>query len=218
MRHLLISILLIFSISLSAKGPVSRGHGYVDLGLSVRWATCNLGASSPEMAGNYYAWGETEPKDSCTVWNYRWCEGFFWDLRFTKYGEVDGKVVLESSDDAATAAWGGKWRTPTHEEQEELRTGCKWTWCDDYKGSGVCGYLVESEISGYEGRSIFLPAAGDKLGTAVRSYGIRGYYMSSTIVPGHDHGACYLLFEKGSKDWMYCYRYYGQSVRPVLPK
>ncbi|MCR4570695.1 MAG: hypothetical protein K5652_00645 [Bacteroidales bacterium] len=218
MRHLLLSILLIFSISLSAKGPVSRGYGYVDLGLSVRWATCNLGASSPEKAGNYYAWGETAVKDSCTAWNYRWCEGFYWNAAFSKYGSVDGILVLDPSDDAAKVAWGGKWRIPTHEEQEELRSKCSWSWIDDYKGSGVKGYVVKSKVPGYEGRSIFLPAAGDKLGTVIRSYGIRGYYMSSSMIAGDDNGACTLLFEKGSTDWMYCYRYYGQSVRAVLAR
>jgi hypothetical protein len=155
-------------------------------------------------------------KDSCTVWNYRWCEGFYWNERFTKYGAVDGKMVLEASDDAARAAWGGKWRTPTLEEFEELRSKCSWKWADNYKGSGVSGYIITSKVPGYEGRSIFLPAAGDKLGTTVRSQGIRGYYMSATLIEGHDHGACNLLFEKGKNDWMYCYRYYGQSVRPVL--
>ena len=172
MKRLFTGILLLVCVASAARS--GRSHGYVDLGLSVRWATCNLGASSPEKAGDYYAWGETGVKDSCTVWNYRWCEGFYWNERFTKYGSVDGKRVLEASDDAARAAWGGKWRT-----------------------------------------SIFLPAAGDKLGTTVRSSGIRGYYMSATLIEGHDHGACNLLFEKGKNDWMYCYRYYGQCVRPV---
>lgn len=214
MRRFLTSVLLLVSVVAAAHS--SRGHEYVDLGLSVRWATCNLGASSPEKSGDYYAWGETELKDSCTVWNYRWCEGFYWNEKFTKYGAVDGKMVLEASDDAARATWGGKWRTPTLEEFEELRSKCSWKWADNYKGSGVSGYIITSKVPGYEGRSIFLPAAGDKLGTTVRSQGIRGYYMSATLIEGHDHGACNLLFEKGKNDWMYCYRYYGQSVRPVL--
>lgn len=214
MRRFLISVLLFVSVAAAARS--SRGHEYVDLGLSVRWATCNLGASSPENSGNYYAWGETEMKDSCTVWNYRWCEGYYWNGRFTKYGSVDGKMVLEASDDAARVAWGGKWRTPTLEEFEELQSKCSWKWADSYKGSGVCGYIITSKVPGYEGRSIFLPAAGDKLGTTVRSQGIRGFYMSATLIEGNDHGACYLLFEKGKNEWMYCYRYYGQSVRPVL--
>lgn len=214
MRRILLCLLLFVSLTAAARS--SRGHEYVDLGLSVRWATCNLGASSAEKPGSYYAWGEVAVKDSCTVWNYRWCEGFYWNERFTKYGSVDGKMTLEASDDAARAAWGGKWRTPTLEEFEELRSRCSWTWADNYKGSGVCGYLITSKVPGYEGRSIFLPASGDKLGKTVRSDGIRGYYMSSTLIEGHDHGACSLLFEKGTNDWMYCYRYYGQSIRPVL--
>ena len=86
MKRLFTGILLLVCVASAARS--GRSHGYVDLGLSVRWATCNLGASSPEKAGDYYAWGETGVKDSCTVWNYRWCEGFYWNERFTKYGSV----------------------------------------------------------------------------------------------------------------------------------
>lgn len=202
----------------SERKSTNRGHEYVDLGLSVCWASCNLGADFPEQAGDYYAWGEISAKDSCTVWNYSWCDGFYWDAKFTRYGAVDGVYVLGEADDAASQAWGGRWRIPTHEEQLELMDKCEWAWTDDHEGTGVSGCVVSSRVPGHEGKSIFLPASGDKLDKTIRSRGVRGFYMSSTMIPGFDHGACNILFEEGKSSWMYSYRYYGLSVRPVLER
>ena len=123
---------------------------------------------------------------------------------------------MEQGDDPASAAWGGKWRLPTHAEQEELRKECDWTWTDNFEGSGVSGYIVTSRK--YKDRSIFLPASGDNLGTTIRSHAARGFYFSSTMLEGYEIGACTLMFDSNMVDWIYSYRYYGHSMRPVIGK
>ena len=132
-------------------------HAYVDLGLSVKWATCNIGASSPEEYGDYFAWGETEPKDVYDWSTYKWCNGS--QNTLTKYctnkeyGAVDNKITLELEDDAAHVNWGGEWRMPTKAELEELRTKCTWL---PAKINGVSG----REITGPNGNTLFLPYSG----------------------------------------------------------
>ena len=139
-------------------------HEYVDLGLpsGTLWATCNVGADTPEAFGDYYSWGETEPKEVYDWGSYQY--GIFADERytFTKYctdsvyglnGFVDSLAILEPVDDAATACWGADWRTPTIEEWEELfgHTSNEWT-----AQNGVNGWRFTAS----NGNSIFLPAAG----------------------------------------------------------
>ena len=211
---LLLTLALLCVIFCSSKPAGSKGHAYVDLGLSVKWATMNIGASSPTEDGAYICWGETAEKDSCSVWNYKWSDGFYWNRKYIKYGTE--KFSMEKGDDPASAAWGGKWRLPTHAEQEELRKECDWTWTDNFEGSGVSGYIVTSRK--YKDRSIFLPASGDKLGTTVRSHAARGFYFSSTMLEGYEIGACTLMFDSNMVDWIYSYRYYGHSMRPVIGK
>ena len=132
-------------------------HAYVDLGLSVKWATCNIGASSPEEYGDYFAWGETEPKNVYDWSTYKWCNGS--QNTLTKYctkreyGVVDNKTALELEDDAAHVNWGGEWRMPTKAELEELRTKCTWL---PAKINGVSG----REITGPNGNTLFLPYSG----------------------------------------------------------
>lgn len=125
---------------------------YVDLGLSVKWATFNVGASKPEDYGDYFAWGETEPKETYSWTNYKWCDGT--DANITKYNSADGKTILEPADDAAQVHWGGKWRMPTKEEIEELIDNC--TWSESIQ-NGVKGYVVTSK---HTGNSIFFPYSG----------------------------------------------------------
>ncbi|MBQ7388798.1 MAG: hypothetical protein IJW01_05480 [Paludibacteraceae bacterium] len=111
-----------------ANDGIGNGYVWIDLGLSVKWATCNVGATSPEKYGNYYAWGETEPKTTYTWATYKWCNGSY-DTQ-TKYctdssrGTVDNKTVLELADDAANVNWGGAWRMPTDAECQELIDNC----------------------------------------------------------------------------------------------
>ena len=125
---------------------------YVDLGLSVKWATFNVGATSPEDYGDYFAWGETEPKETYSWATYKWGDGT--DANITKYNATDGKTILEPADDAAQVHWGGKWRMPTKEEIEELIDNC--TWSESIQ-NGVKGYVVTSK---HTGNSIFFPYSG----------------------------------------------------------
>lgn len=159
--------------------------GAVNLGLSVCWATCNVGASSPEQKGNLYAWGETEPKTSFGWANYKWANGTFktltkynWD---SKYGVVDNLMTLELSDDAAHVALGSSWRTPTKEEYQELFTNCKYEF---YVMNGVTGVLVTSKLEGYTSNYIFIPGTNNDFGT---SWSEGRYWTASLKDTGH-HG------------------------------
>ena len=124
----------------------------VDLGLSVKWANFNIGAFDPTHYGDYFAWGETEPKETYSWATYKWCDGT--DANITKYNSTDSKTILEPEDDAAQVHWGGKWRMPTKEEIEELIDNC--TWSESIQ-NGVKGYVVTSK---HTGNSIFFPYSG----------------------------------------------------------
>ena len=176
-----------------------NGHEWVDLGLSVRWATCNVGASSPSDYGNYYAWGETKTKSSYTEGN-------------SKTYNVDMPDISgEPKYDAATANWGEGWRMPTDEELEELIDKCDWQWTTQ---GGHNGY----KVIGPNGNSIFLPAAGWRYGTSLANAGDGGYYWSSTPYGSFTLRAYYLNFFSGRHYVGWFNRYGGRSVRPVSDK
>ena len=167
-----------------------KGHNYVDLGLSVKWATCNVGAGSPEEYGNYYAWGETVTKsrysdENCGTWE-------------KNIGDIKG-----TSRDVAHQKWGGNWRMPTAEEFYELIDKCDWDW-------DVDGYIV----TGPNGNSIFLPYAGARYEDEL--FGGYGEYWSSTPVSEDTQYAYYFCFGCGSWDTIWGRRSHGHSVRPVL--
>ena len=201
-------------------------HEFVDLGLSVKWATCNVGAGKPEDNGNLYAWGETEPRD---IYDPRSWETSKWGeylLGFTKYnthreqGTVDNKTTLDPEDDVAHVVWGGKWRMPTKQEMVELHDNCTWEWTTV---NGVNGYRVTSKIQGYTDRSIFLPAAGSALNSRYE-YGSRGSYWSKSIEPQNDgtgsmscHSAAIIDFTSRYAEISDGGRESGYSVRPVHP-
>ncbi|MCQ2236346.1 MAG: fibrobacter succinogenes major paralogous domain-containing protein [Bacteroidales bacterium] len=180
----------------------------VDLGLSVKWSSVNLGASNPQDAGGYYAWGETTVKSDYT-----------WDTYVGEPADFNGdnKSDLEAANDAATASWGEEWRMPTASECEELYNNTTQTWTDDYEGTGVKGYIVTSTKSGYEGVSIFLPAAGYRNGSGEPfSVGSYGYYWSSSLKANDSDSGRYLGFRSsGFYPWYGSLRFYGYSVRPV---
>ena len=192
-----------------------NGHAYVDLGLSVKWATCNVGADSPEDYGDYFAWGETSPKSTYNWSTYKWCRGDYDNLTkyctSSSYGQVDNKKQLDLSDDAARAIWGGSWRMPTHNELTELRENCSWTWTTQ---NGVKGYKVTSKTNG---NSIFLPAAGYRYVSSLLRAGSYGYYWSSSLYTDYPGSARSVNFLSSSVDWNNYYRYYGLTVRPVCP-
>ena len=147
----------------------------VDLGLSVKWATFNVGATSPEDYGDYFAWGETETKENYNWATYKWCEGT--STNMTKYNAEDGKTILEPADDAAQVHWGGKWRMPSKEEVDELTQQCNWIWTTH---NNVNGY----KVTGPNGNSIFLPAAGYKGGGPTYPAGEDGLYWTNTTEKG----------------------------------
>ena len=202
--------------------------GAVDLGIvmtrtdgttyKLYWAKSNLSdkglCTNPEDYGDYYAWGETAPKENYSWSTYKFGTGSL--SPFSKYntissfGSIDNKTVLEPEDDVAHVKLGGKWRMPTDAEWTELRTKCTWTWTPNYNGTGVNGRIVTAT----NGNSIFLPAAGYRVGTNLNRVGSYGYYWSSSLNTDYPDGAWGILFA----DVVYgCYtvRYSGQSVRPV---
>ena len=201
----------------------------VDLGLpsGLKWATCNVGASKPEEYGEYFAWGETQPKEDYSWATYKWCNGSYNTL--TKYntdsslGTLDNKTVLDPVDDAASVNWAGKWRTPTDAEWTELKENCTWTWTSNYNGTDVAGIVVTSNKTGCTGQSIFLPAAGYQNGTSLNSVdpnfssvGSYGVYWSSSLNTGYPYFARDVYFNSGSVNMNdNSERSSGRSVRPV---
>ena len=221
-----ISLLSILSFALlisSCKEQSSHnGHEYVDLGLSVKWATCNVGAQTPEDYGDYYAWGETEPKDFYFWDTYKYCDGTYNSL--TKYtdgaygkdGFSDNKSVLDPEDDVAHVKWGGNWRIPTKDELEELRTKCTWT---STTLNGVKGYSVTSNVDGYTDRSIFLPATGMRIRQWTLSTDTIGRFWGNSIEIDDDSDEAVYLdfnFSRGPGRFSII-RCLGQCVRPVCP-
>lgn len=189
----------------------SNNHEYVDLGLSVKWATCNVGATRPEEAGDYFAWGETKPNSTCSWSTYKWCSYDAQTKYNTKsmYGIVDNKKTLELRDDAARVNRGGSWRMPTYDEWTELRNNCTWKWTTQ---NGVNGYKVTSKKNG---KSIFLPAVGYREGSSLSLAGSDGYYWSSSLYADYPYYAWSVYFNSGCTRMFYNYRYCGRSVRPV---
>lgn len=181
--------------------PVTDESAAVDLGLSVRWASCNLGAGSPEERGHFYAWGETRTKTVFSEDNYKWYDG----TAYTKYNQ-DDKQNIELQDDAAHVTLGGDWRMPTAKELQELMNSCKWTWTTQ---KGVSGYVVE----GPNGKSIFLPATGFMMEDfLVEEQG--GFYQSSTLNKnGKDYTG--MILYNGIKTTGVMYKECGYPIRPV---
>ena len=189
----------------------------VDLGLSIKWAPCNVGASSPEQYGDYFAWGETAVKEDYSWKTLKYC-GDAGGNSFTKYnskeryGAVDNLVQLEPSDDAAHVMMKGKWRIPTKEEWKELKEKCTW---EKTEVNGVKGY----NVTGPSGKSIFLPSGGLKSNTSSVNAGVIGNYWSSTLYTSHPYSG-YCIYFNSSGIYMdeESYRHYGLTIRAVSPK
>jgi|GEM_PF-761062 len=201
-------------------------HNYVDLGLSVNWATFNVGATDPEDYGGYYSWGEIDTKDGDYYWTtYTYGTTTAWkyyDNYNSRTGvhDTDGNNTLEPEDDVAYIMWGDKWRMPTSAEFDELINNCEWEKTDL---NGTIGIIVKSKIPGYTDRSIFLPASGGKgYSDYSRTYynnyiGASGHYWSSSLnkEPG-SQCANFLSFYETSyieSD----FRCLGFPIRPVCP-
>ena len=210
----------------------------VDLGLSVKWATFNVGARKPEGYGDFFAWGETEPyympgcarfenpawragkETGYNAYSYKWAD--VPTETITKYncqekfGPLDYKFILEPGDDAATANWGGDWRTPTITEIRELIDNCNWE-CTEL--NGIAGFKVSGKKQGYQDNSIFIPAAGFREDDGYRYSGMASVLWSSSLYPNSEESYCLQgLWNKGSEaviETDCIYRTYGFTVRPV---
>ena len=172
--------------------PDPNGHEYVDLGLpsGTLWATCNVGASSPEEYGSYFAWGETSPKSNYQWKTYKWCifykedEDGYAEYDLTKYcansyyGIVDFKAELEPEDDAAYVNWGPLWRMPSKVQFREIEFYCTWTWTQK---NGVNGLMV----TGPNGNTLFFPAAGFRRGSSLEDAGEYVHSWSRTLNTHH---------------------------------
>lgn len=187
-------------------GEIQSGKA-VDLGLSVQWAGCNLGADAPQDPGHYYAWGETGSrtstgyaKDNYTLWN---------GLQYEPYGP-DGVIRLRAGEDAAAVTWGDGWRLPSPEEVQELIEKCTWTY-SVYKG--VKGYVVTASAEA-GGQSIFLPMPGYQAGSEQNHREQRGVYWAGRLGGANsDYGATLFLNEETYGSGL-MHRYYGAAVRP----
>ena len=198
------------SISTDQSGDKQEhnGHEYVDLGLSVKWATCNVGANKPEEYGDYFAWGETCIKAESDSSN---CPTYgLTNSQLQTQGYIDGEGNLTAQYDAATANWGGNWRMPTKAEYDELLNNCTWTWTTQ---NSVNGCKVTSKTNG---NSIFLPAAGYYCDGSSLYFPFCGYSWCST--PDENHiGCAYFLHSNSSFQCaITCARSGYLSVRPVI--
>lgn len=199
------------SFATGAAADQPSASSYVDLGLSVKWASCNLGATKPEEYGDYFACGETAPKNSYTWENYKYGDGKKWigdgSNYYTKYNNEDKLRTLVPDDDAATVNLGYPWHIPTKKEFDELKNKCTWKW---ETLNGKNGYRV----IGLNGNTIFLPSPG-RNGDLTYEKENYGLYWSSSW---DDYNSPYLiLFNSSYHEWRSGVPSEGLSVRPVHP-
>ena len=203
-----------------------NGYRFVDLGLTVKWATFNVGATKPEEYGGYYAWGETEPKTVYKWDTYKWCDESQNSL--TKYcndadygfeGFTDTLKVLAIEDDVAHVERGGNWRMPTSAELEELWKHCEWVWYDagNTEFNGVAGFKVTSFKEGYEHCFIFLPAAGKRSATSLYDDGSYAGYWSSSLYSLTYYAEDFSGLEEVWLETGFSTRENGMTIRPVCP-
>ncbi len=212
MKELKLTIISIITLLVtSCEFTQPENHKYVDLGLSVKWATCNVGADYPEESGEYFAWGEVYAGNG-TIENYKWHEFPHSELvDISKYNpNVDNKITLESSDDVVRRKWGYEWRMPTLSEVEELIAKCTWNFTNR---NGVPGY----NVIGPNGSSIFLPMSGHIDINQKHYVGHSGFYWTSSLFKADCNRAYSLRFTSNDNYVTYVERYIAQTVRAVRP-
>ena len=199
------------------------GHDYVEIG-NLKWATMNVGATGVTDYGLYFQWGDTKGYTRSQVGSGSGQKYFGWaDYKynpsgdgstFTKYNSSDKKKVLEASDDAVAAAWGGNWRMPTTEEFVALSNAVNSTWTTDYQGSGVKGLILTDKTD--SSKVLFFPAAGDCFNGRVYDVGSRGNYWASSLYSSNVDNGRYMGFSSSGVGWRSSSnRYYGFAVRGV---
>ena len=202
-------------------------HEYVEIG-GKKWATMNIGANSVTDTGLYFQWGDTQGYTAAQCGGGAGQKYFGWaDYKYgngtsspsatdmTKYNSTDGKTVLEASDDAARAAWGDQWRTPTIGEMQSLFDNTTSAWTADYQGSGVAGMVLTDKTD--SSKTLFFPACGYCRNGIVYDVGSNGYYYTSSLDSSRVRNAYQLSFEYNSVYLQYPdFRYFGFSVRPVV--
>ena len=212
----------LISYLLSNEWPTSIVEDYVDLGLAsgTLWATHNLGAQNPEDCGDYFAWGETVPNKETYTWSTTaWVYYENGSMRLSKYntdsqyGEIDNKTELDPEDDAAYVNWGPNWRMPSVAQIDELLTQCNWQWTEL---NGMKGRL----LTGPNGKTLFLPAAGQRSGANLSSVGSNGNYWSRELyylnpTSYRPTNAYKLYFGSSAKQKVSASRNSGYPVRPV---
>lgn len=207
---------------ISVSGTIGN-HSYVDLGLpsGTKWAICNVGANFAWFYGDYFAWGEVEPKKFYNWSTYEW--GVEDDrpangiklIRYcdnVNYGPLDFLYNLESNDDAAIVNWGNEWKMPTVDQQDELYDGCDWEWTDDFLGTGVAGVIG---VSKENGNNIFLPAAGYCYNGNICDKSLVCAFWSRSLNFDYSYNAEFLLFNRSESERL-AGRFFGYSVRPVV--
>ena len=211
------------NITLYAQWNVAmaNGHEFVDLGLSVKWATMNIGAKTVEEPGDLFAWGEVETKEMYSWATYKWCNST--ESTLMKYnansdlGIIDNKTSLDIDDDVASVKWGGAWHTPSVEEMKELRDNCTWIWTTQ---NNVEGFKV---ISNKNGNNIFLPITGMyNYGQIVYRYergSERGFYWTKSVDTFSNDNANALKIRASQEQPSISglHRYYGLAIRPICP-
>lgn len=210
------TVITIARMTPEATSGLENGYAWVDLGLSVKWATCNIGASKAEDYGSYFAWGETAPKDSYTWGNYKWANGsettmtkYCTDSNYGNNGFTDGKTTLEPEDDAATVNMGGNWRMPTLEEAKELVDNCTWKWTSK---NGINGYEVKSKTNG---NSIFLPTTGYRCLGDLNMTQTRGDFWLISLDTDYPCHGVYLSFGIDERTYLHNNRLDGRTIRAV---
>lgn len=226
--------------------PSGDVYEYVDLGLSVLWATKNIGANAPSDSGGFFAWGETEPRTSSFNWmgykfieegttgsnninKYQWADKKYQAIWYNSEQEFvgDGKRTLDATDDAAQVLWGGTWRMPSKAEVQELIDNCTWEWQQDYQGSGISGWLITSNVEGYTSNSIFLPAAGHYASNTISSDGEGAFIWTAELYVSSYNSETTSAYSLNAEWWdvddfeigmSNSIRSLGMNIRPVKIK
>ncbi len=191
-------------LDFSVEGSANEVEGAVDLGLSVLWATCNVGAETPEGYGNYYAWGEVDTKKSYNQYNY------FRHAGGGSFNSIGSDISGSEYYDVARKELGEPWRMPRVSELRELVNNCSWS---RTTMNGVAGYMV----TGPNGNQMFIPAAGSNVEGTVYSGNYANLWSSEPASP-YDY-FCYRLYANQNGIEVSTFPgFYGNTIRPVCNK